>query len=53
MMNAWPVFRRDRVRVDPVLFPPEVIVAIKALTCQLPKELGLPFSKLTHDEIAR
>jgi len=29
------------------------MVAVKALACQLPKELGLPFSKLTHAEIAR
>jgi len=29
-----------------------VIVEIKALACQLPKELGLPFSSLTSDEIA-
>lgn len=28
-------------------------MAVKALACQLPKQLGLPFSKLTHDEIAR
>lgn len=26
---------------------------IKALACQLPKDLGLPFSRLTRDEIAR
>jgi transposase len=25
---------------------------IKALACQLPKDLGLPFSRLTHNEIA-
>lgn len=30
-----------------------MVVAVKALACQLPKELGLPFSKLTHGEIAR
>ena len=36
-----------------MLFPPEIIVSVKALACQLPKELGLPFSKLTHEEIAR
>jgi len=29
------------------------VVAVKALACQLPKVLGLPFSKLTHGEIAR
>jgi hypothetical protein len=29
------------------------MISIKALACQLPKDLGLPLSKLTHDEIAR
>jgi hypothetical protein len=29
------------------------MISIKALACQLPKDLGLPFSKLTHNEIAR
>ena len=30
-----------------------MVVEIKALACQLPKDLGLPFSRLTRDEIAR
>ena len=53
LINVWPVSKKDRAGEGPALFPPEVIVAVKALACQLPKELGLPFSKLTHDEIAR
>ena len=51
--NAWPVSRKDHGGADPALFPPEIIVAVKALACQLPKQLGLPFSRFTHDEIAR
>ena len=35
------------------IFPPEVVLEVKALACQLPKDLGLPFSRFTHDEIAR
>lgn len=50
--NAWPVSKSSHGGEDPALFPPEVIVAVKALACQLPKQLGLPFSRLTHDEIA-
>ena len=53
MTNAWPDFRKGHGGEDPALFPPEIIVAVKALACQLPKQLGLPFSKFTHDEIAR
>ena len=37
----------------PAFFPPEIVVEIKALACQLPKDLGLPFSRLTRDDIAR
>jgi len=37
----------------PAVFPPEIVVEIKALACQLPRDLGLPFSRLTSKEIAR
>ena len=53
LTNAWRVSKKSHGAGDPALFPPEIIVAVKALACQLPKDLGLPFSKLTHDEIAR
>ena len=53
LTNAWPVSRKGHGGADPALFPPEIIVAVKALACQLPKQLGLPFSRFTHDEIAR
>jgi len=29
------------------------VVEIKALACQLPKDLGLPLSRMSHEEIAR
>jgi hypothetical protein len=53
LTNAWPDSRKGHGRGDPALFPPEIIVAVKALACQLPKQLGLAFSRFTHDEIAR
>lgn len=33
-------------------FAPEIVVEIKALACQLPKDLGLPFSRLGRKQIA-
>jgi hypothetical protein len=36
---------------DRALFPPECIVEIKALACELPVRLGLPFSRLSHADI--
>jgi hypothetical protein len=53
LMNVWPDSKKSQGAGDPALFTPEVIVSVKALACQLPKELGLPFSRLTHNEIAR
>jgi hypothetical protein len=32
-------------------FPPQIVVEIKALACQLPKDLGLPFSRLGRNQI--
>jgi hypothetical protein len=37
---------------DRALFPPETIVEIKALACELPVKLKLPFSRLGHADIA-
>ena len=51
--SAWLASGKSRGAGDRALFPPEIIVSVKALACQLPKDLGLPFSKLTHEEIAR
>lgn len=51
--GAWSVSKKSPGAEDRALFPPEIIVAVKALACQLPKQLGLPFSKLTHNEIAQ
>jgi hypothetical protein len=40
-----PVSRRSRGEGDRPAFPPSVVVAIKALACELPRALGLPFSR--------
>jgi hypothetical protein len=40
-------------RGRPALPPPEFVMEVKALACQLPRDLGLPFSWLTRGEIAR
>lgn len=36
----------------PAFFPPEIVMDIKALACELPKERDLPFSRLSHADIA-
>lgn len=47
---AW---RSDPGAADRAVFPPQVIVEIKALACELPSRLGLPFSRLSSTDITR
>ena len=37
----------------PGLFPPEVVVQVKALACELPASLGLPLSRMSIADVAR
>ncbi len=37
--------------VDPRSFPPEVVVAVKSLACELPSRLGVPLSRLHVPDI--
>ncbi|MCG6533188.1 MAG: IS630 family transposase [Syntrophales bacterium LBB04] len=46
------------LRIDPdpddhPVFPPDVVVRVKALACELPSESGIPLSRWSTDEIAR
>ena len=34
-------------------FPPDIVVAVKALACELPSEVGLPLSRFSMSEIRR
>ena len=51
--SVWPDLKNGHGAGDRALFPPEIVVEIKALACQLPKDLGLPFSRLSRNDIAR
>lgn len=42
-----------RDRDVPGFFPPEVVVHVKALACELPATLGIPLSRLSSADIAR
>ena len=37
----------------PRAFPPEVVVQVKALACELPANLGLPLSRMSIADVAR
>lgn len=52
-MNVWPAWRSAPARAGPELFPPEVVVQVKALACELPATLGVPLSRLRTADIVR
>lgn len=52
-VNASQAWTSDHVRADPGFFPPEVVVQIKAIACELPAILGLPLSRLSTADVAR
>lgn len=51
--NAWPVSKIVQDAGDRVVFPPKVVMEVKALACQLPCERNLPVSRLSSADIAR
>jgi hypothetical protein len=53
LKNAWPAYKIVQDAGDRVVFPPKVIMEVKALACQLPYERNLPLSRLSSVDIAR
>jgi hypothetical protein len=51
--KACPAWRSDHGRAAPRFFPPEVVVQVKAIACELPSALGLPLSRLSTADIVR
>jgi hypothetical protein len=49
----WRAWRNTRARVAPGFFPPELVVQVKALACELPATHGLPLSHWNSPDIAR
>src|SRR3989304_4538603 len=45
--------KSDRARAVPGSFPPELVVQIKALACELPATRGLPLSRFSCADIVR
>ncbi len=50
---VWQVWKSMLVRVAPGLFPPDLVVQIKALACELPAKHGLPLSRWSTDDLVR
>jgi hypothetical protein len=53
MSTAWPGSRSSLAADGPRLSPPEVVVAIKALACELPATTGVPLARWHCPDLAR
>src|SRR5204862_1535707 len=53
LRNAWPVWRMNHEPGDRPFFPPEVVVQVKALACELPAETQLPLSRFSRHDLAK
>ena len=53
LRSAWPDFKTGQGAGDRAVFPPQVMMEIKALACELPAERNIPFSRFSNRELAR
>jgi len=53
LRNAWRAWKNVPDRVGPGLFPPELVVQVKALACEPPAQHALPLSRWSLAELTR
>jgi hypothetical protein len=53
LKSDWPDWTSAPARVVPGFFPPELVVQVKALACELPVTHGVPLSHWNTPDIAR
>ena len=51
--SGWTVSKIAQGAGGRAVFPPKVVMEVKALACQMPSERDIPFSRLSHMDIAR
>jgi hypothetical protein len=51
--NAWRGWKNTPDPGGPGLFPPELVVQVKALACELPATHGVPLARWSLDELTR
>ena len=51
--SAWLAWRLNPDPGARPFFPPEVVVQVKALACELPADTGLPLSRFSRQDLAR
>jgi hypothetical protein len=52
-LTASQVWKSTLVRVAPGLFPPDLVVQVKALACELPAKYGLPLSRWSTGDLVQ
>ena len=53
LRSAWRDWKNEPDRVAPGLFPPELVVQVKALACELPAQHQVPLSRWSLAELTR
>src|SRR6266567_8388705 len=53
LRSVWRAWKNVPDRVAPGLFPPELVVQVKALACELPTQHEVPLSRWSLDELTR
>jgi hypothetical protein len=53
LKSVWQVWKTFRVLGVRPVFPPELVMQVKALACELPKESGQPLSRYSGADLAR
>jgi DDE superfamily endonuclease len=51
LKNVWPAWRTNSAPADPGFFPPELVVRVKAIACELPHRFGVPLSRWSVAEL--
>jgi len=52
MNNAWRGLTSSRAPAARGFFPPELVIHVKALACELPASLGIPLSRMSISDVA-
>ena len=51
--TALPAWKKVLVRVAPGLFPPDLVVQVEALACELPARHGRPLSRWSTQDLVQ
>jgi DDE superfamily endonuclease len=51
LKNVWPAWKTAHAPADPGFFPPELVVRVKAIACELPHRFGVPLSRWSVTEL--